>query len=187
MSPWILYGLPGGLALFMAIILFGQARCARLPAVFLTVIGAILLLFAIFPGLADAFLPNKIRLFMGTVSLSHLFITLEAVRRNLLKERYSLLWIGTGLVLLVFAVYPEGIEWLVNVTGMHYTSAIIVVVFTFLILIAFHVSLVLSKYENDRRRLSQSIALLEARIRELEKRGSIESGSTRDEPGPPFE
>lgn len=170
MSPWMTYGLPGGLALIAAAVLFGQARPARLPAFFLTLIGALFLLIVLFPGLEDAFLPNKIRLFMGGISLLHLFITLETVRRNALKERYALLWLGTGLVLLFFAVYPDGIGWLVQVTGMHYTSAIIIVVFTFLILIAFHVSLVLSNYENDRRRLSQNLALLEARIRDLENR-----------------
>ncbi|MCC5843397.1 MAG: DUF2304 domain-containing protein [Verrucomicrobia bacterium] len=168
MSPWITYGLPGVLLLTTAIVLFGQTRPARLPAMFLTLIGILLLLVAVFPGLERAVLPNKIRLFMGVVSLTHLFITLEAVRRNTLKERYALLWIGTGLALLVFAIQPNVIGWLVQVTGMHYTSAIMLVIFSFLILIAFHVSLVLSQYETDRRKLAQKIALLEEQIRRLE-------------------
>lgn len=170
MSPWITYGLPGALLLLAAIILFGQARPARLPATFLTAIGLLLLLVAAVPSLAQAFLPNKIRIFMGVVSLTHLFITLEAVRRNTLKERYALLWIGTGFALLLFAIRPDVIGWLVEVTGMHYTSAIMLVVFTFLILIAFHVSLVLSQYETDRRRFAQQLALLQERIDALESR-----------------
>jgi hypothetical protein len=170
MSPWITSGLPGALLLLAAIVLFGQARPARLPALFLTLIGILLLLVPAFPGLARAFLPNKIRIFMGVVSLTHLFITLEAVRRNALKERYALLWIGTGFALLLFAIQPNVIGWLVEVTGMHYTSAIMLVVFTFLILIAFHVSLVLSQYETDRRRFAQQLALLQQRIDTLESR-----------------
>lgn len=178
MSPWIAYGLPGLVLIVIAFILFGQTRPARLPAGFLTVIGVLLLLVAVFPGLEQAFLPNKIRIFMGVVSFTHLFITLEAVRRNSLKERYALLWTGTGLVMLGIAVYPDVIGWLVQVTGMHYTSAIMLVVFTFLILIAFHVSLVLSQYENDRRRFAQQISLLEARIEELEREAEPQSSGT---------
>lgn len=170
MNPWLAYGLPGFLLLVAAAVLFGQARPARLPAMFLTLIGVLLVLVPVFPGLARAVLPNKIRLFMGVVSLTHLFITLEAVRRNALKERYALLWLGTGLALLVFAIQPNVIGWLVEVTGMHYTSAIMLVVFSFLILIAFHVSLVLSQYENERRKFSQEIALLREKVEELEKR-----------------
>lgn len=168
MNPWISNGLPGGLLLLAAFILFGQARPARLPAVFLTLIGLLLILVAVFPGLARAFVPNKIRIFMGVVSLTHLFITLEAVRRNALKERYALLWICTGLALLVFAVQPDVIGWLVEITGMHYTSAIMLVVFSFLTLIAFHVSLILSQYENDRRRFAQQLSLLQERLDKLE-------------------
>lgn len=174
MNPWLAYGLPGALVLAAALVLFGQARPARLPAFFLTLIGCLLILVAAFPGLARAVLPNRIRLFMGVVSLTHLFITLEAVRRNALKERYALLWMGTGLVLLVFAIQPDVIAWLVEVTGMHYTSAIMLVVFSFLVLIAFHVSLVLSQYETERRRFSQEIALLKEKVEALEKAKEVE-------------
>ncbi|MCC5847954.1 MAG: DUF2304 domain-containing protein [Verrucomicrobia bacterium] len=169
MNPWLSYGLPGAVMLLVGLVLFGQARSVRLLAAFFTVIGFLLILVAIFPGLQRAVLPNQIRLFMGLISVTHLFITMEAVRRNRLKERYALLWIGTGLVLFAFAVQPNVIAWLVQVTGMHYTSAIMLVVFSFLLLIAFHISLVLSQYENERRKFSQKIALLEARIEGLEK------------------
>ncbi len=176
MNPWITYALPGALSLLVSLVLFGQARPARLPAGFLFAIGVLLVLVAAFPGLERAIVPNKIRIFLGAVSLTHLFITLEAVRRNSLKERYALLWIGTGLVLLVFAIRPDVIGWLVQVTGMHYTSALMLVVFSFLILIAFHVSLVLSKAEDDRRKFARHIALLEARLTELERRDAGGSG-----------
>lgn len=170
MSPWLTFGVPGVLLLIAAAVLFGQARPARLPALFLTLTGILLIMVSCFPQLQRAFLPNKIRIFMAVVSLFLLFITLEALRRNRLKERYALLWIGTGLVLLVFGIQPDVIGWLVSVTGMHYTTAIMLVVFGFLLLIAFHVSLVLSTQEDDRREFAQRLALLQKRIEDLENR-----------------
>jgi hypothetical protein len=175
MNLWTTYGLIGSLLLLAGLFLFGQNRPARLPAFFLCMAGGLLIAVAVFPGLAKAVLPNKIRLFMGSVSFLHLFITMEAVRRNTLKERYALLWIGTGLVLLTFAIYPNVIGWLVQITGMHYTSAIMVVLFSFMILIAFHVSLVLSKFDQEKRQLTQNLALLETRVRVLEQHQTAES------------
>jgi hypothetical protein len=106
---------------------------------------------------------------MSFVSLLILFITLETVRRTSLKERYALLWIGTGCAFLAFAIYPDTIAWLVAMTGMYYTSAIMVIVFTFLILVSFHFSLSLSKYEDERRQIVQATGIIEARLREVEE------------------
>jgi hypothetical protein len=172
MSPWISYGIPAGLLLLSALLGLGRYRPARLPATFLLLGGVLLFLIPLFPGLEKAVLPNKIRLFMGGLALTHMFITLEALRRNSLKERYALLWLGTGIILILIAIQPDTIGWLVSVTGMHYTSAVMLVVFVFLLLIAFHVSLVLSSHQNDRRVFTQELALLQRRIEELEKKTS---------------
>jgi hypothetical protein len=51
-----------------------------------------------------------------------------------------------------------------------YTSAIIIVVFGFLLLIAFHVSLVLSSFENDRRKFAQELALLKEEVQRLKNK-----------------
>jgi hypothetical protein len=104
------------------------------------------------------------------ISVALLFVTLETVRRNRLKERYALLWLGTGAALFGVALYPDIVGGLKTVTGMEYTSAIMVVVFSFLTMIAFHISLTLSRNEDDRRNLSQSVALLRQRDEELEKK-----------------
>jgi len=180
MNLWFTYGLPGGLLILIALVLYGQNRPARLPAMFLTLSGLLLMLIPLFPGLEKAVLPNKIRIFMAGLALAHLFITLEFLRRNTLKERYALLWLGTGGILLIIAVQPDVIGWLVSVTGMHYTSAIMLVVFGFLIMIAFHVSLILSQYEDDRRKIAQHISLLQNRIDALESKSTAAPHS--DEP-----
>lgn len=159
----------GGFGLIVfAFAVYKMARGLRVPSMLLMLVGAGAVVLGFRPSLIIESLPRTMRIFMGGVSILYCYITMEAVRRNALKERYAILWILTGLVLFAFAVNPEFIAWLVAITGMHYTSAIVVVVFSFLILIAFHVSLTLSRNEDDRRRLAQQIALLEERIRELE-------------------
>jgi hypothetical protein len=112
----------------------------------------------------------RMRLATGLLSFLVLMITLEAVRRTAMQERYALLWVFTGCILLLFAIYPNAIAWLVALTGMHYVSAIVVVVFGFLILVAFDFSLALSRLREKQKATAQYAALVEKRLRDLEKR-----------------
>jgi MFS family permease len=111
----------------------------------------------------------RMRLVLGFLSFVVLMITLEAVRRFAMEERYALLWVFTGIILVGFAVYPDAVGWLAKTTGMHYVSAITVVVFAFLLMVAFHFSLALSGLRENQKKLSQKSAELELRLSELEK------------------
>ena len=112
----------------------------------------------------------RMRLALGFLSFLVLMITLEAVRRFAMEERYALLWVSTGIILVVFAVYPDAVGWLAVLTGMQYVSAITMVVFAFLLLVAFHFSLALSELRSDQRKICQRAAILELRVAELEKK-----------------
>jgi hypothetical protein len=111
----------------------------------------------------------RMRIVLGFLSALVLMITLEAVRRFAMEERYALLWVFTGVILLIFAIYPDAVGWLATLTGMQYVSAITMVVFAFLLLVVFDFSLALSELRADQRRVCQHAAELELRITELEK------------------
>ncbi|TAN38268.1 MAG: DUF2304 domain-containing protein [Verrucomicrobia bacterium] len=111
----------------------------------------------------------KLRAVTGLLSFFVLIATMEAVRRTQMRERYALLWLGIGLVILVFAIYPTAtIAWLQKVTGMQYVTAIVVVIFGFLLLVTFHFSVEFSRLHDKLGRLTRRCALLERRIEELE-------------------
>jgi len=112
----------------------------------------------------------RMRIVLGFLSALVLMITLEAVRRFAMEERYALLWVFTGVILLIFAIYPDAVGWLAALTGMQYVSAITMVVFAFLLLVVFDFSLALSELRADQRRICQHAAELEIRIKELEKK-----------------
>lgn len=124
----------------------------------------------LFQGSSPASLTLRMRMVLGLLSFLVLMITLEAVRRFAMEERYALLWVSTGIILVVFAVYPDAVGWLATLTGMQYVSAITMVVFAFLLLVAFHFSLALSELRADQKRVCQYAASLELRVAELEKK-----------------
>ena len=93
---------------------------------------------------------------------------LELVRGRRLKERYALLWLATGVVLLVLSAWRDGLNtvagWL-GVTG--YPPAVLFAVATlFVLLVLLHYSTVISKLHDQNTVLAQRLALLEQRLRE---------------------
>ena len=135
----------------------------------------------LFEGSSPAALAIRMRMVLGFLSFLVLMITLEAVRRVAMEERYALLWVSTGIILVVFAVYPDAVGWLATLTGMQYVSAITMVVFAFLLLVAFHFSLALSQVRHDQKRISQHAAALELRVAELEKERTLDRKSQPDQ------
>ena len=124
----------------------------------------------LFAGVGPASLVMRVRLALGLLSFMVLMITLEAVRRFVMEERYALLWVATGAILVVFAIYPDAVGWLAKLTGMQYVSAITMVVFAFLLLVAFHFSLALSHIRASQKSLCQHAAELALKVAELEKK-----------------
>jgi len=111
----------------------------------------------------------KIQLFIGALSIILLIITFELIRKEKLREEYSLLWLFTGAVILVFSIWPEYFlsRFFSQITGIFYLSAVVLLAFMFLLLIVFHFSVVISKLTDLNKELAQKHALLELEFREL--------------------
>jgi len=111
----------------------------------------------------------KIQLFIGTLSIILLIITFELIRKEKLREEYSLLWLFTGAVILVFSIWPEYFlsRFFSQITGIFYLSAVVLLAFMFLLLIVFHFSVVISRLTSQNKELAQRYALMELEFREL--------------------
>lgn len=116
----------------------------------------------------------KVQIIVGLLSIFLLWTTFELVRKNRLREEYAILWLFTGIVVLVFSLWPEFLlsQFFAKITGMFYLSAVVIIAFLFLLLIVLHFSVVISKLTNQNKELAQRHALLELKINEL-KRGSL--------------
>ena len=92
---------------------------------------------------------------------------IEAIRRNRLKERYAILWLGAAGALLLLSLSPPLLDWIAIRLGVKYgTSLLFLVAFLFLLGIVLHFSLVISSHRDSIRRLTQSVALLERALEE---------------------
>ena len=94
-----------------------------------------------------------------------LAVVLELVRRRRLAERYSLLWIGTSLVLCLLAGWSGLLETLAHAIGIVYPpNALFLVIGAFLMLVLLHFSIVITRLAEHNTRLAQRLALLEERV-----------------------
>lgn len=110
--------------------------------------------------------PLRVTIVGVAASLLLILVVLELVRGRRLKERYALLWLATGVALLVLSAWREGLNtiagWL-GVTG--YPPAVLFAVATlFIFLVLLHYSTVISKLTDENVELAQRIALLEERV-----------------------
>jgi hypothetical protein len=110
--------------------------------------------------------PVRISIVGVVASLLLILVVLELVRGRRLKERYALLWLATGVVLLVLSAWRGGLNTLAGwfgVTG--YPPAVLFAVATlFILLVLLHYSTVISKLTDENVELAQRIALLEERV-----------------------
>jgi hypothetical protein len=114
--------------------------------------------------------PLKVSIVATLASLLLILVVFELIRSRRLRERYALLWLATGVVLLVLSVWREGLNtiarWL-GVTG--YPPAVLFAVgLLFVVLVLLHYSTVISKLADQNTILAQRLAILEAKLRERE-------------------
>ena len=111
--------------------------------------------------------PVTISVAAAIASLLLILIVLELIRGRRLKERYALLWLVTGVVLLVLSTWRGGLNTIAGWLGVEtYPPAILFAVATlFIIIVLLHYSTVLSQLDDQNTVLAQRLALVEAEVR----------------------
>ncbi|HSB33904.1 MAG TPA: DUF2304 domain-containing protein [Nitrospirota bacterium] len=111
----------------------------------------------------------KVLAVVGSVAL--LVVVVELIRRGRLKERYSLLWLLAGGLLLFLSLSRGILDSLAGLFGIFYPpSLLFLLAFLFLLLITLHYSVVLSGLSEKNRHLAQEVALLRREVEEALKR-----------------
>jgi hypothetical protein len=118
---------------------------------------------------------SRVQIVAILVSFGLLGVVLELVRRRQLLERYALLWLLSGVVIVGLAAWSGLLQSLADVVGIAYPpSALFAVAFLFVLVLLLHFSISVSRLSDQTKVLAQRLALLEERLRELGQR--VEGG-----------
>lgn len=111
--------------------------------------------------------PLRVSIVGVIASLLLVLVVLELIRGRRLKERYALLWLATGVALLVLSAWRDGLNTIAGWFGVtSYPPAVLFAVATlFILLVLLHYSTVLSRLTDENVDLAQRVALLEERLR----------------------
>ena len=110
--------------------------------------------------------PLRISIAATIASILLLLVIFELIRSRRLRERYALLWVATGLVLLVLSAWRGGLNTIAGWVGVTtYPPAVLFAVAAlFILLVLLHYSTVISKLSDQSTILAQRVALLEERV-----------------------
>ena len=90
---------------------------------------------------------------------------MELLRRRQLREKYAILWLAVGLVILPLAFFPRLLDDVAGALGV--ASGVSLVLFlgiVFLLLVCVHLSWEVSRLEEETRTLAEDLALLRTEL-----------------------
>ena len=116
--------------------------------------------------------PLKVSLAATIASVVLVVVVFELMRSRRLRERYALLWLLTGPVLVVLSAWRGGLNTIAGWFGVRgYPPAVLFAVgLLFVILVLLHYSTVISRLSDQNVVLAQKLALLEERLMRREDR-----------------
>ena len=116
--------------------------------------------------------PLPVSIAAAVASFVLLVVVFELIRSRRLRERYALLWLLTGGVLLALSLWRGGLNTIASWFGVtSYPPAILGAVGAlFILVVLLHYSTVISRLSDQNTILAQRLALLEQQLRESAKR-----------------
>jgi hypothetical protein len=105
---------------------------------------------------------NTFRVVSIVISVLFMLGVIEFIRRNRLKERYAILWLGAGAALIVLSVWGTLLVEVTRLLGFDLPSNALSLVILF-----FLISIAISMESERTKRLAQEVALLKERLRRV--------------------
>lgn len=103
------------------------------------------------------------------LSLAAFLFILELVRRRSLREEYSLLWLGTAIVMIVVSVWRDLLHGLSSLVGIAYPPNLLFLMASlFMGLLLLYFSTVITRLTQENKEIAQEMALLRHELESLQ-------------------
>ncbi len=115
---------------------------------------------------------NKIQYFALFGSVIITIFIVELIRKKKLKEEYSLLWLFFSGLFILFSFWRRGIDLIAKLLGVSYPpAAAFILLFTAILSILIHYSIVISKLTENVKNLVQEIGILKYELKKIKEYG----------------
>lgn len=106
------------------------------------------------------------------VIFAYFLLILFLLKKKKFSLRYSLLWLFSGIVMLIFVLFPDILESVTGMFGIELASnGLFAMCIFFTILILVFLTVAVTDFSYQIKKLAQQAAIAEKRLRDLEKQG----------------
>lgn len=114
-------------------------------------------------------IPIRLKEVLIVAMILFFIIVLHLLKNKRLALKYTLLWLLTGVVLLLLAIFPQLLVWFAELVGVQSgMNMLYIVLIAFILMIIMSLTSIVSGQTDRIRKLAEANALLEERIRGLE-------------------
>lgn len=103
----------------------------------------------------------RLGLVIAAVALAQMLFIARLVRRRQLREKYAMLWMAVGAVVVAITLIRGPIDRMATALGVTYPPSILFLIgIMFLLTVVAHLSWEVSRLEEKTRRLAEEVALM---------------------------
>lgn len=108
---------------------------------------------------------------VSIIIMSLYFVTIfSLLRRKKIALKYSLLWIFSGIIMIIFILFPQILIFGAQLIGIEIASnGLFAICIFFIVLLLVSLTVIVSGLKYKEKQLIQNLAILEKRVRTLEK------------------
>ncbi len=126
---------------------------------------------------------KTLQLILVGVMILYFVLLITLLKKKRISLKYSLLWIFSGIVLLVLAVFPKLLNVAASLVGIYNPmNALFAVVIFCIILLLISLTSIVSGQSEKNKKIVQELGLLEKRLRDLEENKISEELSSDTKP-----
>ena len=115
-------------------------------------------------------IPNNLRVVLIALVISYFIVILYFLKQKALNLKYTLLWLVAGFVMGILVVVPELLTKIIRIFGIQDNmNGLFIFSIGFIILILLSLTSIASRQNRKLRTLTQEMAILDKRVRELEQ------------------
>ena len=118
-------------------------------------------------------LPSTLKCVLTIGVIVYFVMVFMFLKKKELALKYTLLWLAAGVVFGVMVIWPETLVWFVGLLGITSNmNGLFILCIAFLMVISMLITSIVSKQGEKIKNLTQTVAKMEKRIRELEGKES---------------
>jgi hypothetical protein len=115
-------------------------------------------------------LPNRLKISLLIAILIYFILILFFLKKKTLELKYTLLWIFAGIIMAIVVFFPSILQSFIGMVGItSVMNGLFVICIGFIIILMMSLTAIVSRQAFKIRTLIQDNAMLEKRIRDLER------------------